>query len=248
MTMFDKVLVANRGEIAVRIMRTCQDLGIRTVAVYSDLDHRSLHVRLADEAYAIGGQTASESYLNTEAILDVARRCGADALHPGYGFFSERADFARAVADQGWCSSAPRLRPSKPWARRWRPGARRLAAGVSRRTGHGRAAQSADEVIAFGEENGWPVAIKAAYGGGGRGMRVVSDAGVGPAAFEACQREALGLLRPFRGLPGALPDRPRHVEIQLMADSHGNVVWLGERDCSVQRRHQKLIEETPRRG
>ncbi len=243
--MFNKLLIANRGEIAVRIIRACRELGIGTVAVYSELDRNAMHVRLANEAFALGGQTAAESYLNTAAIVDAIERSGAEAVHPGYGFYSENADFARSVTAQGVAFVGP---PPEAIEVMGDKISARLAAersGVAGVPGTTEVITSADDVAAFGDAHGYPIAIKAAYGGGGRGMKVVGSSEEIDAALSSAQREA----EAFFGRGECYMERylpwPRHIEMQIIADHHGNTVWLGERDCSAQRRHQKLVEESP---
>ena len=238
-------MIANRGEIAVRVIRACRELGITSVAVYSELDRNALHVRLADEAYALGGETAADSYLNTSAILDAIEKSGAEAVHPGYGFYSENADFARAITERGVTFIGP---PPEAIEVMGDKISARLAAekvGVRGVPGTTEIIQHPDEVRSFADEHGYPVAIKAAYGGGGRGMKVVVSAEEVDAALESAQREA----ESFFGRSECYMERyltwPRHIEMQIIADQHGNTVWLGERDCSAQRRHQKLVEESP---
>jgi acetyl-CoA/propionyl-CoA carboxylase biotin carboxyl carrier protein len=243
-----KILIANRGEIAIRVMRTCRELAITTVAVYSDLDRHAAHTRYADEAYTLGGQTAAESYLNTARILEVIDQSGAEAVHPGYGFFAENADFARALTDAGaiWIGPPPAaidIMGDKISSRR-----AAAAADVAAVPGTLEPVRSVDEIVAFGEQHGWPVAIKAAYGGGGKGLKVVRGPDEVEAGFESATREAAAYFGRSEAYLERYLVRPRHIEIQVFADAHGNAVWLGERDCSTQRRHQKLIEESPAPG
>ena len=246
--MFSKVLIANRGEIAVRVIRGCRELGVQTVAVYSELDRDALHVRLADEAYALGGKTAAESYLNTDAILDAIRRSGADAVHPGYGFFSENAEFAQAITDLGVAFIGPP--PEAIVVMGDKISARKAAerGGVSGVPGTTEFITDPSQVRDFAKSHGYPIAIKAAYGGGGRGMKVVPDEASVESAIESAQREAKAYFGRDEIYMERYLTKPRHIEIQVFGDKAGNYVYLAERDCSAQRRHQKLIEEAPAPG
>ncbi|WP_327295664.1 MULTISPECIES: biotin carboxylase N-terminal domain-containing protein [unclassified Streptomyces] len=240
-----KVLIANRGEIAVRVARACQDAGIASVAVYAEPDRDALHVRAADEAFALGGDTPSASYLDMGKVLQAAKDSGADAIHPGYGFLSENAEFAQAVLDAGltWIGPPPqaiRDLGDKVAARHiaQRAGAP-LVAGTPDPVG------GSDEVVTFAEENGLPIAIKAAFGGGGRGLKVARTLEEIPELYDSAVREAVAAFGRGECFVERYLDKPRHVETQCLADKHGNVVVVSTRDCSLQRRHQKLVEEAP---
>ncbi|MGI3779988.1 MAG: acetyl/propionyl/methylcrotonyl-CoA carboxylase subunit alpha [Janthinobacterium lividum] len=240
-----KVLVANRGEIAVRVVRAAADAGLGSVAVYADPDADGLFVTLADEAYALGGSTPAQTYLDVAKILDVAARSGADAIHPGYGFLAENADFAAAVLDAGLVWIGPP--PAAITALGDKVQARHIAQRVGAPLVPGTAdpVSDADEVVAFATEFGLPVAIKAAFGGGGRGLKVARTLEEIPELYESAVREAVGAFGRGECFVERYLDRPRHVETQCLADSHGNVVVVSTRDCSLQRRHQKLVEEAP---
>jgi 3-methylcrotonyl-CoA carboxylase alpha subunit len=242
---FGKILIANRGEIACRVISTARRLGISTVAVYSEADADALHVALADEALPIGPPPARQSYLDVPAILEAARRSGAEAIHPGYGFLSENADFAEACTGAGIVFIGPsassiRLMGSKAAARAFV-----REAGVPVVPGYDGADQDPGRLLDEAKSIGFPVVIKASAGGGGRGMRVVTEPGAFAPALAASQRESLGAFGDDRVVIERYLERPRHIEIQIFADQHGDVLHLFERDCSIQRRYQKVVEEAP---
>jgi acetyl-CoA/propionyl-CoA carboxylase biotin carboxyl carrier protein len=244
-TKLRKVLIANRGEIAVRVIRACRDAGLASVAIYADPDRDALHVRLADEAFALGGSTAAESYLDFEKVIGAAKQAGADGIHPGYGFLSENADFAQAVIDAGitWIGPTPqaiRDLGDKVTARKI---AQRVDAPLV--PGTEEPVSGAEEVIEFAKQHGLPVAIKAAFGGGGRGMKVAREEKEIAELYDSAVREATSAFGRGECFVERYLDKPRHVEAQVLADTHGNVIVVGTRDCSLQRRYQKLVEEAP---
>jgi acetyl-CoA/propionyl-CoA carboxylase biotin carboxyl carrier protein len=240
-----KVLIANRGEIAVRVVRACKDSGIGSVAVYAEPDRDALFVRLADEAYSLEGSTPAESYLSIEKILAVAERSGADSVHPGYGFLAENAQFAQAVIDAGLIWIGPPPHAIENLGDKAKAKQLALKADAPLAPGTKDAVKDADEVVAFAEANGLPVAIKAVFGGGGRGLKVARTIEEIPELYESAVREAVSAFGRGECLVEKFLDKPRHVETQCLADSHGNVVVISTRDCSLQRRHQKLVEEAP---
>lgn len=240
-----KVLIANRGEIAVRVIRACKDAGIGSIAVYAEPDRDAVFVRLADEAYSLEGSTPGDSYLSIEKIIAIAQRSGADSVHPGYGFLAENAGFAQAVIDAGliWIGPPPAAIEALGDKAKAKQIAQKANAPLA--PGTKDAVESADEVVQFAKENGLPVAIKAVFGGGGRGLKVARTLEEIPELYESAVREAISAFGRGECLVEKFLDKPRHVETQCLADSHGNVVVVSTRDCSLQRRHQKLVEEAP---
>src|SRR3984957_14277963 len=243
--MFKKILIANRGEIAVRVLRACHEIGIAAVVVYSDVDRASLHVRKADEAYPIGAAAASESYLNIAKILDVARHSGADAIHPGYGFLSENAKFARACADAGVKFIGPTAAAMDAMGSKTQAREAMERVGVPIVPGTSRGLESCEQAEQVAARVGYPVMLKAAAGGGGKGMRLVHGAQDLKSALEGARSEAERSFGDSEVYLEKAIINPRHIEMQIFADEHGTTVYLGERECSIQRRHQKVVEEAP---
>ncbi len=243
--MFSKILIANRGEIALRVLRACRERAIAAVAVYSDADRAALHVLEADEAYRLGPAAATESYLRADRILEIARKTGADAIHPGYGFLSENADFAGACERAGIKFIGPRADAMRALGSKTRARQAADAAGMPRTPGSTQGLESLEQARAVAEKIGYPVMLKAAAGGGGKGMRAITGPQELPGALDAARSEAERAFGSGEVYLEKLIERPRHVEIQILADEHGTCLYLGERECSVQRRHQKVIEEAP---
>ena len=243
--MFKKILIANRGEIAVRVIRACHEMGISAVAVYSDVDRASLHVRKADEAYPVGPAAAKESYLNIDKIISVAKQSGADAIHPGYGFLSENAQFARACAGAGVKFIGPTAAAMDAMGSKTRARKAMEKAGVPFVPGTSRGLDSFEQAQAVAERIGYPVMLKAAAGGGGKGMRLVHSPDELKSSLEGAQSEAERAFGDGEVYLEKAIVNPRHIEMQVFADEHGHTVYLGERECSLQRRHQKVVEEAP---
>lgn len=243
--MFEKVLIANRGEIALRIHRACQEMGIKTVAVHSTVDADAMHVKLADEAVCIGPASAKDSYLNKAAIISAALITGADAIHPGYGFLSENADFAEMVAAHGMTFIGPTPEMIRKMGDKVTAKKTAIESGLPVVPGSDGDVKTIEEALAWGDKIGYPVIVKAAAGGGGKGMKVAHSKEELADAFTLAKREAKSSFANDTVYIEKYLQTPRHIEVQILADNHGNVVHLGERDCSLQRRHQKVLEESP---
>src|SRR5205085_1981613 len=243
--MFKKILIANRGEIAVRVIRACDEMGITAVAVYSQVDRTALHVRIADEAYVIGPAAAAESYLNIDHIIETAKRSGADGIHPGYGFLSENPRFARACRDAGIKFIGPPPESMELMGSKTRARQQMEHAGVPFVPGTSHGIESTKEAEETADRLGYPVMLKAAAGGGGKGMRLVASSAELTSSLDAARSEAQRAFGDDEVYIEKAIINPRHIEMQVLADEHGNTVYLGERDCSVQRRHQKVVEESP---
>jgi len=243
--MFKKILVANRGEIACRVIRTARRMGIRTVAVYSDADRNARHVELADEAVPIGPAPSRESYLREDAIVEACRLTRAQAVHPGYGFLSENAAFCERIEREGIVFIGPKAHSMRAMGDKISSKKLALAAGVNTIPGHNDAIETASEAVRIAAAIGYPVMIKASAGGGGKGLRVASDDAACAQAWESCRNEARNAFGDERVFIEKYVEQPRHIEIQVLGDAHGNLVYLWERECSIQRRHQKVLEEAP---
>ncbi|MEX1147112.1 MAG: biotin carboxylase N-terminal domain-containing protein, partial [Sphingomonadales bacterium] len=243
--MFKKILIANRGEIACRVIKTAKKMGITTVAVYSEADADALHVRMADEAVFIGPPPAAESYLKADRIIDACRQTGAEAVHPGYGFLSEKTEFAKALEAAGIAFIGPNKEAIAAMGDKIESKKLAAKAGVSTVPGHIGVIANSDDAVEIARDIGYPVMIKASAGGGGKGMRVAYDDAEVHEGFKSAQNEARSSFADDRVFIEKFVEQPRHIEIQVLGDTHGNIIYLGERECSIQRRHQKVIEEAP---